>query len=50
MTAKYYYWIGCIYISIGEKGLAYENFSKSKQLGDPEAELALKEYCYQSPL
>lgn len=50
MTAECYYWIGYIYVSIGEIDLACENFSKSKQLGDLNAEFALKEYCSQNPL
>jgi tetratricopeptide (TPR) repeat protein len=45
MTAECYYWIGYIYVSIGQTNLAREYFMKSTMLGDKDAEQALKEYC-----
>jgi tetratricopeptide (TPR) repeat protein len=45
MTADCFYWIGLIYISRGQKDKACENFNKSKELGDKDAEIEIDKYC-----
>ena len=45
MPAESYWWLGYIYISRGQTDFACENFKKSKQLGDKDAEQELTKYC-----
>jgi tetratricopeptide (TPR) repeat protein len=45
MTAESYYWVAFIYLSTGQNKIACDNFYKSKQLGDKDAEEEIKKYC-----
>lgn len=45
LVGECYYWIGYIYVSTGNLKLACENFNKSKQFGDEDAQRVLDEYC-----